>query len=99
MMRAIRAGPLCGGAGGDAEGLTLGTRSGGERLDAQAGPGDQLPERRIDAGETLALGQLPGGRPGDDDDVLVGLQARLGLGERLTEQALDLVALYRSPHL
>src|SRR5580692_5320745 len=66
---------------------------------AQANPGDQVRERRIDASETLTLRKLTGRRSSDDDDVLICLQIPLSPCKRLSQQALDLVALHCSSDL
>ena len=66
---------------------------------AQPGLGDQLPQRGVDAGQTLALGQLACLRTRYDDDVLPGAQLGLGARERLAQEALDAITLDRTADL
>lgn len=59
---------------------------------------DQLAQRRGDAGQTLALGQLAGVGTRDDHDVDGRREALRVLRERLAQEALDEVALDRAAH-
>src|SRR5439155_2371342 len=59
----------------------------------------QLVELGLDAGETLAVGELGGLGAGDYDEVVASGQTLLGLPKSLPEQALYLVALDRAADL
>jgi hypothetical protein len=75
--------------------LVLVSGSGG----SQTGAVDELLKGGVEAGKTLALGELTGLRASDDDEVLPGAQLSLHTRERLSQQTLDAIALDGAAHL